>query len=93
VTPAIAELAWAAWDQLSGYMEGGLAVPNASPGPDGQLLFSWEREPQYLELELFPDRPGEFCYRNDHTGALWEREWRVGEPIAAESAARLALFA
>ena len=92
VSPAMAELAWTAWEQLSGNV-GDLAVPDACPGPDGQLLFSWEREPHYLELELFLDGPGEFFYRNDHTGALWQCEWRAGEPVPTEAAAKLALFA
>src|ERR1700686_3811777 len=53
----VVHLAWDAWAKLSAATQSTLPVPDACPGPDGQVLYSWESGDDYLELEIFPDRP------------------------------------
>ncbi len=92
VPQRLARMAWEAWTTLSASLENLLPVPDACPGPDGQLLYSWERDGHYLELEIFPDRPAEFFYENLASGEVWEAEYTVGEPPVPEAVARLRLF-
>ena len=93
VARATADQAWHAWDRLRAALGDRLPVPDACPGPDGQLLLAWERSPHYLELEVFPAAPAEFFYRNESSGDLWETDYDPGNPVPAEAIAKLALFA
>ena len=97
-----ARTAWLAWSGLEKalWVHAGalLPVPDACPGADGQLLYTWRRGEHYLELEVFADRPGELFYRNGKTGALWEAELTVAAAegataVTPEITTRLALFA
>jgi hypothetical protein len=92
ITPQMARLAWDAWNKLSGATENTLPVPDACPGPDGVLLYTWDRGEHHLELEIFPASPAEFFYRNRTSGALWECEYVIGEPIPNDALTRLRVF-
>src|SRR5438034_355379 len=48
-------------------------VPDARPGPNGELLYSWDRDEHHLELEIFLDAPAEFFYENDTRGSRYRR--------------------
>lgn len=72
-----------AWLRLSSMMSGRLPVPDAAPGPDGELLLTWDRGELHLELELMPNGPAEFFARNRTTGALWGEEYRPDIPLSA----------
>jgi hypothetical protein len=88
----MAVLAWKAWNQLR-TVTPCLLVPDASPGPDGQVLYTWDHEQDYLELEIFPSGAAEFFYRNRASGQLWGYDYKVGElNFPQEVKDRLALF-
>jgi hypothetical protein len=92
VTPRLARMAWDAWTTLSNSLNNALLVPDACPGPNGELLYTWDRDGQHLELEIFPDAPAEFFYENDASGEVWESAFNVGEPVPVETLDRLRLF-
>jgi hypothetical protein len=92
VTPRLARRAWQAWTALSDSVGNALLVPDACPGPNGELLYTWDREGHHLELEIFPDAPAEFFYENDNSGEVWEAAYVIGEPIPPEALDRLRLF-
>jgi hypothetical protein len=92
VTQRLARLAWDAWSALSDSTGNLLSVPDACPGPDGQLLYTWDRGDHHLELELLPDAPAEFFYENDASGEVWEANYIVGEPVPAGAMDKLRLF-
>src|SRR5438093_1546188 len=81
VTPQLARLAWQAWSSLSDCMSNALLVPDACPGPSGELLYTWDRDGHHLELEIFPDTPAEFFYENDSSGEVWEAAFVIGESV------------
>ena len=86
------ELAWTAWRILWEGMAKRLPVPDAAAGPNGELLYAWNEGEHHLELEIFPNAPAEFFYRNRSTGKLWERPYRVGDPVSMEVREHLSLF-
>ncbi|MFI5337799.1 MAG: hypothetical protein ACHQ5A_13510 [Opitutales bacterium] len=92
ITPRVARLAWNAWTSLSNSTGNVLLVPDACPGPDGELLYTWDRGEHHLELEIFADTPGELFYENDVSGEVGEAALVIGEPIPAEVLDRLRLF-
>jgi hypothetical protein len=92
VTPRLARLAWQAWTALSNSMSNALLVPDACPGPNGELLYTWGRDGHHLELEIFADAPAEFFYENDSSGEVWESAFVIGEPVPPEVLDRLRLF-
>jgi hypothetical protein len=92
ITPRVARLAWNAWTSLSNSTGNALLVPDACPGPDGQLLYTWDRGEHHLELEIFSDAPAEFFYENNSSGEVGEATLIIGEPIPAEALDRLRLF-
>ena len=73
VTPRLARMAWEAWAALSNSMNNALLVPDACPGPNGELLYSGDRDEHHLELEIFLDAPAEFFYENDTRGSRYRR--------------------
>ena len=81
ITHRTATLAWDAWNQFV-QADPALPPPNACPGPDGQLLFTWDDQEHHVELEIFPEGPAEMFYRNRSSGALWEYDFTIGDPIA-----------
>ncbi len=87
-----ASIAWNAWKLLSGLMGKPLPVPDAAPGPDGQLLYAWNKEEHHLELEFFPNGPAEFFYLNRLSNETWEGEYIVDKPISQDVKARLKVF-
>lgn len=54
------------WDELNRATHARLPVPNASPGPDGMLLLTWDRREHHLELEFLPEKPPVFFYFDRH---------------------------
>src|SRR5437588_11368997 len=92
ITLRVARLAWNAWTALSNSTGNALLVPDACPGPDGELLYTWDRGDHHLELEIFADTPAEFFYENDASGEVGEATLVIGEPVPAEMLDRLQLF-
>lgn len=80
-----------AWELLCAAAED-LSAPDAAPGPDGQVLYTWDRDRYHLELEIFPEGPAEFFYRDRHTGSLWECDFDLSAAVPEEALERLNLF-
>ncbi len=87
-----ASLAWRTWNQLRKATSYALPVPDACPGPDNQLLYTWDNTEHHFEVEIFPEGTGEFFYRNRVSGQLWEAEYTVGQPVPQEIIDKLELF-
>ena len=87
-----AETAWQTWKMLSSSMDRPLPVPDAAPGPDGQLLYTWNKGDHHLELEIFPNGPAEFFYLNRVSSETWEEEYLIGNSISLDAKARLTIF-
>ena len=92
LSPNTASLAWEGWKALSTAMSDRLPVPDACPGPDGQLLYTWDKKEYHFELEIFPDGLGEFFYMNRVTGETWEYDHRMGDEIPNEVKVKLRIF-
>src|SRR5205809_6924017 len=69
-----------AWGRLAAAAKG-LPAPDATPGPDGQVLYTWDRDRHHLELEILPAGPAEFFYRDRRSGGLWECEFELSEAV------------
>jgi hypothetical protein len=85
-------IAWRAWRALRKATRGSLRVPNASPGDEDQVHFSWNEGEHHMELDVFPDGRTEFFYRNRSTGKLWDHDQLEDEPIPADVVKKAALF-
>lgn len=85
-------LSWKAWNDLRRTTSYLLPVPDACPGPDGQLLYSWDTSEHHFELEIYPEGLSVFFYRNRVTGRIWGVDHVIGQPIPREVIEKLGLF-
>ncbi len=92
ISESTAALSLKAWSEIWSVSGRRLPVPDACPGPEGQLLYTWDREEHHLELEIFPDGRGELFYRNRKSGELWDLEYMVEDFIPAVIFGKLRLF-
>lgn len=92
ISPEVARTADDALTALDAAIGPPLAVPKASTGPDGQVLLTWDEAEHHFELEIPPDEPAVFFYRNRRTGETWDADYSVGGPIPEEAGARLRLI-
>ncbi len=60
------------WAELNLATHARLPVPNASPGPDGMLLLTWDRHEHHLELEFLPEKSPSFFYFDRLKPGGWE---------------------
>jgi hypothetical protein len=67
-------------------------VPDTGVGPDGEILYTWNKDEHHFELEIFSNGLGEFFYLNHQTNEMWEHEFEVGDSIPEEVKDRLKLF-
>ncbi len=70
ISSSLAAEAMTIWWRLSDAVEGDLAMPDAAPGGDGELLYIWKRGDHYLSLEM-TEEGAEFFYRDRGTGGIW----------------------
>ena len=92
ITPETAALARKAWYAVWESTENALPIPAACTGPDGQMLYTWDRDRHHLELEIIPGQAAEFFYRDRTTGTLWGEDYVVGSELSAEAIQKLKLF-
>lgn len=92
ISPETAARAGDIWKLLGEAMHGTLPVPDVSPGPEGQLLFLWDKGEHHLELEVFADAPAEFFYRNRVSGVLWGADYPIGTSFTEEIQEKLRIF-
>ncbi len=92
ISPALEDNAMTSWWRLSNAVEGNLAVPDAAPGSDGELLFIWKRGNHYLSLEMSKEG-ADFFYRDRSTGVIWGTDYDLkAESVPDEIVAKLRLF-
>lgn len=60
------------WNDLARVTNDRLMVPNASAGPDGMLLLTWDRGRYHLELEFLPEQVPTFFYFDRDASTGWE---------------------
>ena len=88
-------LADAAWDILMDMLDTmgpDLEIPDAIPGVDGKLFYTWKRDADYLELEMRPDATGELFFRDGKRGDIWSEDFRLGQPLSLNAITKLRLF-
>ena len=88
-------LADAAWDVLMDMLATvgpDLEIPDAIPGVDGKLFYTWKRDADYLELEMRPDGTGELFLRDGKSGDIWSEDFRLGRPLSLNAITKLRLF-
>lgn len=93
INQQVASLALASWLDLWAISGRTMPVPDACPGPDGQILFTWDEGDHHLELEIFPESTSEFFYRNRSTDELWGEEYELHLPFSPSALNKLSLFA
>lgn len=81
-----------AWRELRAATSARLPVPDACPGPDGELLFTWDLDEHHLEVEIYPSGQAEAFYRNRASGELWERRYDIDLPVPLELRDKLGLL-
>jgi hypothetical protein len=69
-----------------------LPIPAACTGPDGQMLYTWDRGKHHLELEIIPGQSAEYFYRDRETGELWGEDYTIGDPLSPDAIRKLKLF-
>jgi hypothetical protein len=92
ITPETARLALRAWAQLATAMDYRMPVPNACAGPNGELLYTWDRREHHFELEVFPDGHAEFFYANRLSSDVREADYQVGDPVPVAALPELQFF-
>ncbi len=95
ISPDMRHLASDLWWKLSCSVDDGdlVAVPDASPGSDGELIYIWKRGDHYFSVEMSEVGPAEYFYRNHRTGETWYFECDPKEkPVPREVVAKLTLF-
>ncbi len=93
IAPETAELAWSTWNLLSRTLAQTLMVPDASCGPDDQMLFLWDKDEHHLGLEIEATGNGYFFYRNRASGALWDMDYTPGNALSSDVVEKLRMFA
>ena len=94
ISRGLAKLALTIWWRLDASVHGtDLTIPDASPGPNGELLYTWKRGPHYLSLEMADGVAAEFFYQHRESGETWHHEHNPDEqPVPEEVVAKLGLF-
>lgn len=82
VSKNIADSAWELWQGLDDHFLGELPVPTASPGPDGQILYTWDQGEHHLEIEFVVNEPATMFYMNRTTEFC--EEYRLGNILGVK---------
>jgi len=92
VATSVATAARRIWTALSGAFDHQLSVPDACPGPDGDLLYTWDRGHHHFELEIEPGAvPTAFSW-NRKTGETWVGDAEESSADWEEVLSRLRAF-
>jgi len=97
ISNAMATLSLRVWSKVQIGIGRPLPVPVACAGPDGRLLYTWDKAGHHLELEFIPDSPIEIYYRNRTTGESWGEEYDSASfgasSLSSDAIDRIKLFA
>lgn len=91
IAPATTTHALKAWNDLHRAMPA-LPVPDAAPGGEGQLLYTWDKDEHHLVLEIFPDSSAELFYYNRRSEEMWGYDYQAGDLLTQEVVAKLSVF-
>lgn len=72
------------WKALKDYFGNDFKVPAQAAGPDGQLLWTWDKKDHHFEIEFCSEGEPEttdYFYRNRRKGFM-PKGWLVETPIA-----------
>lgn len=89
-------IAWQVWLDLRSQLqqrEVCLEVPDACPGNQNNLMYTWSKSEHYLECEIFGNGAVEFFYRNRVTNDVWGEDATLGERFSSEILEKATLFA
>jgi hypothetical protein len=93
ISPILAHRALELWWKLWCSMGGQLNVPDASPGPNRELLYVWNQGEHYLSVETQAEGLAEFFYRNAKTGEIWGYDYvPEGQDVPKELKIKLRHF-
>jgi hypothetical protein len=92
ITPQLARAAWDVLAAMRNVVGPALEIPDAIPGVDGKLFYTWKRDDQYFELEMLPDGTGESFFWDSTTGDVWSEDFRLGQVLPPKAVATLRLF-
>jgi len=92
VTPDTAGRAMRAWKVLWTASDYSMVFPASCTGPDGEIFYSWDRGKHHLELEIIPDGPAEFFYRDRETERFWGEDYTIGNRLPAAVVEKLSNF-
>ena len=92
VAADVAAAARQMWTKLSAATGNQLPLPDACPGPDGDLLYTWDRGDHHLEVEIELGTAPTAFYWNRRTGETWEADLEESSPVPEEVLSRLKVF-
>jgi hypothetical protein len=92
ITPQLAQAAWDVLADMLDVVSPDLEIPDAIPGVDGKLFYTWKRDDQYFELEMLPDGTGEFFFRDGTTADTWSEDFQLSHALPPTAIAKLRLF-
>jgi hypothetical protein len=86
------EAARSSWEALDAATDRRVAIPNAGPGPNGEMILTWDQREHHFEIEVAPAEPPYLFYRNRESGETWGADLEPGEPVALEAIQHLLRF-
>ena len=72
------------WHNIKGIIPGILAAPSLDFMSEGRVLLTWNQGEHHLDIEIIPNAPIEFFYRNRNTDETWEYEYEAGAKLPHE---------
>jgi hypothetical protein len=81
IAPNVGAMAWSIWRRIDSEAEGKLEVPDACPGPSGNMLLTWDRGRYHFEIEIESDLTIALFYLDRTVGQSWELPTRLNEPF------------
>ncbi|MHB9026209.1 MAG: hypothetical protein ACYC7E_18885 [Armatimonadota bacterium] len=96
VSKPVYEFALNAWNLVSKAIsetKGLLPVPDASYGPEGEILYTWDKGSQHMEIEITTEQTAELFYYNRETGQQWYSEFKSGSQLPADAIDYFGAFA
>jgi hypothetical protein len=92
IEPVVERLGVRIWQKLMLRVGGRLEVPDACPGPEGEVLFTWDRSSRHLELEITSDLRATLFYVDTKSNVSWECPVNANESLDERIAKALSAF-
>jgi hypothetical protein len=92
ISTSVHNLGWLIWEKLNSRLGYALAVPDACPGPSGELLLTWDKDSDHFEVEVEPSLDVSFFYVNSHKNISWESPTTLNASIDNRTEQALRIF-